>query len=94
MTWTLIISRPGKDTVYKDYTSWHLATDAMIVAMQKMEEPVAITLTNPNGHRLAHLEINPVGVMVGGQFIPFIECPTMPDDYMVFGKPTGEDQIK
>lgn len=77
MTWTLIITRPGKEIVYKDYSSWAQATDAMLIAIDKMHEPVSITLTNPTGARIAHIDINPEGVMIGGQFVPFIQDSNM-----------------
>ena len=93
MTWTLIITRPGKEIVYKDYSSWAQATDAMLIAIDKMHEPVSITLTNPAGARIAHIDINPEGVMIGGQFVPFIEHPIMDDSHMVFSKPKDNSSI-
>lgn len=70
MKWTLKVDRPGKETVYKDYDTPSHATDAMLIAMDRMQDPVTISLTDPAGREIAKLEIKPEGIQVGSYFIP------------------------
>jgi hypothetical protein len=69
MTWTLKVERQGKETVYKDYDTPSRATDAMLIAMDRMQDPVIITLMDPAGLAIAKLEIKPEGIQVGSYFI-------------------------
>jgi hypothetical protein len=64
MSWTIKCERPGKETVYKDYYTPSQATDAMIIAIDRMREPITMTLTNDAGISVARLEIKPDGVQL------------------------------